>query len=66
MKKLILVALAVIVAVVPFFLRHTESGQTSFKPRKYVTENIIVINTDGLRFQDGFSSEEKYKRHNWN
>ncbi|NLI40710.1 MAG: sulfatase-like hydrolase/transferase [Caldisericales bacterium] len=66
MKKPILVALAVIVAVVPFFLRHTESGQTSFKPRKYVTENVIVINTDGLRFEDGFGSEEKYMSHIWN
>ena len=66
MKKPMLVALAVIVAAVSFSLHHTESGQASFKPRKYVTENVIVINTDGLRFEDGFGSEGKYMSHIWN
>jgi len=66
MKKLLLVALAVIIATMPFFLHHIESGQTSFSPKKYVTENVIVINTDGLRFVDGLGSEGKYLSHIWN
>ncbi len=66
MKKLLLVALAVIVATVPFFLHHIESEQTSFRPKKYATENVIVINTDGLRFVDGLGSEGKYMSHIWN
>jgi len=65
MKKIIVIALLVVLCL-PFINQPVSSDQVQFKPRKYITENVIFLNTDGMRFVDGLGAKEKNLPHIWN
>lgn len=50
----------------PIALDSVQTEQIQFKPGQYVTQNVIIINTDGLRYADGLGSQNKYMPHLWN
>lgn len=65
MKKIASVILAALLAL-PIALDSAQTEQIQFKPKQYVTQNVIIINTDGLRYADGLGSQDKYKSQVWN
>ncbi len=67
MEKKILSVILVVLLCVPLLLavNSARTEQAAFKPRKYETQNVIMLNTDGLRYIDGLGSKEKYMKHVW-
>ena len=67
MKKTATTAVVLVLLVSMIgFTSPAKTDQMQFQPKQYVTQNVIMINTDGLRYEDGFAKKSENMPHLWN
>lgn len=66
MKKIFAATAAVVLALPALWINPVKTDQTVFQARQYKTENVIFLNTDGLRYEDGFAKGATNMPHVWN
>lgn len=66
MKRIIAVVTAIILGAPFLWIAPAKTDQTNFIAREYETQNVIFLNTDGLRYEDGFGKKAQNMPHMWN
>jgi rhamnogalacturonyl hydrolase YesR len=66
MKKTFAATIATMLIASLVWVMPAYTDQTIFRAREYKTENVIFLNTDGLRYEDGFAKGAQTMPHLWN
>lgn len=66
MKRTVAVVTAIILGAPFLWIAPAKTDQANFVAREYKTQNVIFINTDGLRYEDGFGKNAQNMPHVWN
>lgn len=66
MKRIIAVVAAMVAISPVMWIAPAKTDQTNFIAREYKTQNVIFLNIDGLRYEDGFAKAAQNMPHIWN
>lgn len=66
MKRAFAALTALVLGAQFVWIAPAKTDQTSFVARDYKTQNVIFLNIDGLRYEDGFAKAAQNMPHIWN